>query len=172
MKKILLAASAFSLLAVSPSFGNSATVGVSASVVNTCTITTTAVAFGDYDPLAANASAPMNASGAVTIACTRGAAPAVGLGPGANGDSSSRRMRSAGSALLTYELYKPSSTAPGAGCLYGSPAVWGDSAGGLFAPGAVADRKPHAYRICGQVGGGQSPPAGSYTDTVVVTVNF
>jgi spore coat protein U-like protein len=172
VKKALLAASALSLLAVSPSLGDSATVGVSATVVNTCTVTATAVAFGDYDPMAANVSAPLKASGAVALACTRGAAPSVGLGPGANGDGSARRMRGAGSGLLTYELYKPSSTAPGAGCLYGSPAVWSDSAGGLLAPGAVEDRKPRAYRICGQVGAGQSPPAGSYTDTVVVTVNF
>lgn len=173
MKKALLAAFAGSFLAGSPLFGDStAVVGVSATVVNTCTVTASAVVFGDYDPLAANKSAPLNASGAVALACTRGAAPSVGLGPGANGDGSARRMRGAGSGLLTYELYKPSSTAPGAGCLYGSPAVWGDSAGGLLAPGAVGDRKPRDYRICGQVGAGQSPSAGSYSDTVVVTVNF
>ena len=172
MKKVFLAANALALLAVSPLLGDSATIGVSATVVNTCTVTATAVAFGDYDPLAANKSAPLNASGAVTIACTRGAAPFVGLSPGANGDGSARRMRGAGPALLTYELYKPSGTAPGAGCLYGSPAVWSESAGGLLAPGGVADRNPRAYRICGQVGAGQSPPAGGYTDTVVVTVNF
>jgi spore coat protein U-like protein len=171
VKKTLLAAVALSLLAVSLSFGDSATVGVSATVVNTCSVAATAVAFGDYDPLA-NASSPLNASGAVTIACTRGAAPSIGLSAGANGDGSARRMRGAGSGLLSYELYKPSSTDAGAGCLSGSRAIWSDGAGGLLAPGAAADRKPRAYRICGQVGAGQSPPAGSYLDTVVVTVNF
>jgi spore coat protein U-like protein len=41
-----------------------------------------------------------------------------------------------------------------------------------FGPGMVTDGKPRAYTICAQVGAGQSPPAGPYTDSVLVTVNF
>jgi len=150
VKKVLLAVSAVSFLGVFPLLGDSAVVGVSATVVPTCTVTTSAGAFGDYDPLAAKKSAALNASGAVAIACTRGAAPSVGLGPGVNGDGSARGMRGAGPGVVTYELFKPSSTSPG----------------------AVEDRVPRAYRIRGQAGVGQSPSAGRYTDTVVVTLNF
>ena len=172
MKKVLLAVSAVSFLGVFPLLGDSAVVGVSATVVPTCTVTTSAGAFGDYDPLAAKKSAALNASGTVAIACTRGAAPSVGLGTGVNGDGSARGMRGAGPGVVTYELFKPSSTAPGEGCLYGSPAVRSQSAGALLAPGAVEDRVPRAYRIPGQAGAGQSPSVGRYTETVVVTLNF
>ena len=173
MIKVFLAALVLPFAAVIPSFGDSAaaTLGVSANVVKACQVTTTSIAFGDYDPLA-NASAPLNAAGAVTISCTRGTAPAVGLSSGTNGDGSARRMRGAGSALLAYELFRPTSGAPGAGCVLGSSGAWGDGPGGLFAPGIVTDAKPRAYTICARVGAGQSPSAGPYTDSVLVTVNF
>ena len=70
MKKALVGALALAATALvaAPAFGASATsnVAVSATVINNCTITTTPVAFGNYDPLAA---APDNNSGTVVITC-------------------------------------------------------------------------------------------------------
>ena len=50
-------------------------------VVKNCTITTAPVAFGNYDSVAANATAPLDGLGTVTVACTKGAAAKVGLEP-------------------------------------------------------------------------------------------
>lgn len=145
---------------------------MSATVANVCRISTSAVSFGTYDPIGANASAPLNASGGVAIACTQGAATTVGLDSGANASGSARRMRDGGLNLLTYELYKPPSADPGAACLYGSPAVWTNNPGGQFVPGSAPDRSVRNYSICAQVAAGQSLPAGSYADIVLATVNF
>ena len=59
----------------------SATLSVSASVANNCTISTAALAFSAYDPVVANASSNLDATGTVTIACTKGAASTIGLNP-------------------------------------------------------------------------------------------
>src|SRR6476659_5615792 len=65
---------------------------VNAVVVKNCTITTAPVAFGNYDSVAANATAPLDGLGTVTVACTKGAPAKVGLGAGANAQGTARRM--------------------------------------------------------------------------------
>ena len=162
------------VLAVSPALAGTATanVSVSANINNVCTITTGAVAFGAYDPIVTNASSPLNASGSVTITCTKGAATTVSLGLGSNAAGSVRKMKNAGTDLLTYELYQPPNTTPGSACSYASPTVWGTSGANLFTPAAAPSKNARSYNICGQVAGGQDLPFGSYTDTVLATVNF
>src|SRR5574340_771479 len=87
---------------------------VSASVAANCTISTSAVAFGPYDPVVANASSDLNGNGSVTIACTKGSAPNVTLDLGANASGSQRNMKitGGGTDLLAYQLYQPPGTAP------------------------------------------------------------
>lgn len=71
------------LVAVQPAHAaGSATsnLAVSASIAANCTISTTAVAFGAYDPVVANAATALNATGGVTIGCTKGSAPTITLG--------------------------------------------------------------------------------------------
>ena len=174
MKKAALGVLALMVLAASPALAGSATanVSVSANIANVCTISTSAVAFGAYDPIVTNASTPLDASGAVTITCTKGASTTVGLGLGANAAGSVRKMKDSGSNLLTYELYQPPSTTPAAACSFSSPTVWGNSGAGLFTPASAPDKNGRTYNICGQIASGQDLPFGSYTDTVVATVNF
>ena len=43
---------------------------VSATVAKNCSITTTAVAFGSYDPVVANAATPLAGTGTVVVTCT------------------------------------------------------------------------------------------------------
>ena len=57
----------------------SAILSVSATIANVCRVSTSAVSFGSYDPIGVNALVPLNASGAVAIACTKGSAATVGL---------------------------------------------------------------------------------------------
>src|SRR5687767_12917395 len=65
---------------------------ISASVINNCVISTTTLAFGPYDPVDANAATDLDGSGVVTVACTKGAAPTIGLGLGNNASGSVRRL--------------------------------------------------------------------------------
>src|SRR4030088_1300176 len=54
-----------------------ANLAVSALVNANCTISTTALAFGSYDPVVTNAATALNGNGTVVIACTKGSAPAI-----------------------------------------------------------------------------------------------
>jgi len=88
-----------------PAWAQTATANLSitATVNGTCTITTSTVAFGSYDPVVTNAATPLDNSGAVTVTCTKGAGTRIDLGLGANASGSTRRMQGP-TDLLTYEL--------------------------------------------------------------------
>ncbi len=60
-----------------------ANLAVSATVSATCSISTTALAFGAYDPVSANSTTPLDGTGTVVVTCTSGAPAAVTLGQGA-----------------------------------------------------------------------------------------
>ena len=51
-------------------------------------------------------------------------------------------------------------------------AVWGDAGGALYSAGAAPSKAPRAFTVYGRVPAGQDVPAGSYSDTIVATVNF
>ncbi len=162
------------VLGVMPALAGSANsnIAISANIDNNCTISTSAVAFGTYDPIVAQASSPLNGSGTVTVTCTKGAAATIGLGLGSNASGSTRRMTDGSSNFLTYEAYQPPNTTPGTACSYASPTVWGTAGANLFTPAAAPNRNARNYNVCGQIPAAQDLPSGSYTDTVVATVNF
>jgi len=157
---------ALTVLAVSaPAFAAtaSASLAVSASVSTNCTITTGPVAFGAYDPVGANAVTPLDATGAVNVACTRGATGLrIDLNTGSNPLAGARRMNLGVTEFLTYELYTdPTRTT-----------VWGS---GAVAGLAIADAPSKAVRsfpVYGRVPGAQDPAIGAYGDTVTATINF
>ena len=142
-----------------------ANLAVSATVVNNCLITTAPVAFGNYDPVSANAAAGTDvyANGSVTVTCTKNApGVSVDLGPGLN-FSGTRRMVNAGT-FLNYELYSanPNPT-PGT--------TWTTGAGGVaVTPTGVTT--PNVLTVYGDLFKGQDPIAGTFNDTVVATVNY
>ena len=134
---------------------------VSATVTKNCTVSTSALAFGSYDPVVANASANLDGTGAVSVACTRGATATVGLGTGGNASGSTRRMADGTGNFLSYELYSDS----------GRSAVWNVGAGTLSLT-AAPSRAARDFTVYGRIAGNQDVPAGTYGDTVVATVNF
>src|SRR5689334_25381105 len=77
-----------------PALAQTATVNLSvtATVAKNCSITTTAVAFGSYDPIVANAATPLDGTGSVVVTCTKGAGTRIDLGLGSNAAASVRRM--------------------------------------------------------------------------------
>ena len=140
----------------------SASLQVSATVSKNCTITTTPVAFGSYDSVTANATAPLDQTGGVVVTCTKGAPAKVGLNTGGNAQGTTRRMVGTATEFLAYELYKDS----------GRATIWGnDASTGLDIP-AAPNQNPRTFIVYGRVPQAQTAAVGAYTDTVVATVNF
>ena len=139
-----------------------ANLSVTAAVGANCTISTAPVAFPAYDPVVANASTNDDGTGSVIITCTRGSTATIGLGLGLNVSGSQMRMKDATTDYLNYALYQDA----------GRATVWGNSGAGLLSPVAAPDKNPRTFTVYGRIPSGQDVPAGSYSDTVVATVNF
>lgn len=148
----------------------SAPLSITATVAATCDISTTAVAFGNYDPTAATAS---NSNGTVTLTCVKGSLPVVSLDLGSNPVGAVRHMKGAGTDVLSYELYQPANNAVGTSCAGTETVVWGDGTNGnQFNATAAADTLGRSYNICGRISAGQNVGADSYSDTVTAKVDF
>lgn len=163
-------AAAGAVLAMSfPAFGATVTttLGVSASVANNCTISASGVNFGSYDPLAAT---DTDSTGSVTITCTKGTTASVTLDTGANASGVTRRMTDGSGGYLTYELYHPANTTPGAGADYTT--VWGTAGPNVFSPAAAPSKAARTFTVSGRISAGQDVASGTYNDTVQAVVNF
>ncbi len=153
-------ASVLATLGVSPQTAN---LTVQASVAARCTVSTTTVNFGTYDPTVAT---PTDQNGAVTIQCTKGTVATINLGTGSNFSGGTRRMASqtvAPTEFLTYGLFTDS---PG-GTPWGT-GITGGTTVGYTAPNASATN----LTVFGRMTAGQDVSVDSYQDTVVVTASF
>lgn len=140
-----------------------ANLDVSTTVVASCTIGTTALAFGDYDPINP---AALDGTGTVTVTCTQDAPVAITLGQGVNAGGTSteaapeRRLTDA-TNFLTYSLFSNTERTT----------EWTNDAAGNVATTGTGAAEDHT--VFGRIDGAQSTaPAGAYTDTVVATVTF
>jgi len=150
--------------AAAPAFATDATssLDVSATVTANCTVSTTAVAFGDVDVTSGQAA---EGTGSVMVTCTNGTAwsAAADAGAGIGADFSHRKMAS-GANLLGYSLFTDSSRTQ----------LWGDGVEGatsLFSgtgTGSVQTKTVYGLIPAGQTG----VPAGEYADAVQVTVSY
>ncbi len=163
MKRTILSLAILTLTTV-PAFAGTATanLNISASVSAVCTITTSPVAFGAYDPVVANASTDLTAAGSVNVACTKGAAATIDLGNGGNLFGGSRRM-SSGTDFLDYALYKDAARTQ----------VWGTGlAGGTTMAYTSASKASTAVPVYGTVPQNQNVTVGAYSDVVLATINY
>jgi spore coat protein U-like protein len=145
--------------------GTSGTLTVSATVKNSCAVSSDgALGFGEYDASGPNATAPLVAqSSRVQLRCTSGTAATILLSQGTNpgsgsSDAAPQRALANGSARLNYQLYTSAA--------HGS--VW-DNVRGVSQTGTGTSQ---AINIYGVIAPGQKVPAGSYSDLVVITVNY
>ena len=152
---------------------NSATLSVTSSVAQTCTVTTSPLAFGAYDPIAVSALA---GTGSVSVKCTKGSSGiTIDLNAGSHVSGSQRRMLGGTSGdFLNYDVTQPATTTPWTSCA--GSTVWGSTVGGsVYTPSGVtwSAAAAQAFTVCGSVPAAQDVSVdGSYTDTVIVTVNF
>jgi spore coat protein U-like protein len=165
MKRLLLASSAalaaLALVVLArPAAAATATANltVSATVVGHCTIDALAVAFGTYDSTA-TIDVPTN----IVIHCTPGASYWVGLGPGNNAAGTRQMIDAVSGDLLAYELYSDN----------GYSTVFTNAAPPLPYPVAnLPGLAQYQIALYARLPAGQIRTAGSYADTVLMTVNF
>lgn len=135
-----------------------------AAPAGACTITTTAVAFGTYNPQAAGAD---DGTGTIALACHPSVdSPNVAIGTGGSGTFSPRRM-SNGVSTLDYNLYTTTART----------VVWGNGTAGTstvtLSGGSVSGGVRRFSRtVFGRIPALQNVTAGIYGDTVIVTVTF
>ena len=120
----------------------------------TCGVDPQAVTFGGYDSLS---SAATDGTGNIHVVCDASTSFTVTL-DGGNGSIDDRTMTS-GADALHYNLFSNASRT----------AVWGDGNGAsdVSASGTTVD-----LPVYGRIPGLQNVPAGTYLDTIAVTVTF
>ncbi|MBI5875131.1 MAG: spore coat protein U domain-containing protein [Deltaproteobacteria bacterium] len=158
MKRLLIVLFAAASLAFSAGIASAATstgtVGVSASVVQACTLATTNVAFPQY---ASGQAAVVNANGNVAITCGSGVPYTYTLNTGLQPSGAQTRMTDTVS-FLNYGLYSDA----------GYSILATNTSNPTSGTGTVQN-----FILYGQVPGAQSGlTAGAYTDTVTVSVTW
>lgn len=145
------AASAYASTAVTTTFG------VSATVQPTCTITATAMSFGNYTGVVSN-----NTS-SVTVVCTNTTTYNVGLSAGTTTGATvtARKMAGTGSNVLNYALFSDSNRTVNWGQTIGTDTVAGTGNG-----------SSQVVTVYGQIVAGQYVTPGAYSDTITATVTY
>lgn len=121
----------------------------------TCTVATTPVGFGAYDTFSTSSN---ESTGSVTVACDAAAVYSISIGMG--GAGSFRRTMSSGTNRLDYDLYTDATRT----------VVWGDGSGGTSRVNGGGTGATHT--VYGRITARQNVRAGSYGDSVTVTVDF
>jgi len=166
------------LLAVHVSYAASATstIPVNVRVAQVCAIATTSgLSFASYDPVVINASAALNATGVISITCSKGSAGvtvALGYGLNPSGTTQRQMVGSTASNLIQYNVFQPPSSIAGTSCTFPGVLPWGTSGVGMLTVTTAPDNAPRLYSICGTIPGAQNVTADAYTDTIVATINF
>ena len=140
---------------------------VTATVINDCIISSTNIAFANYDPTSATA---LTATGAVTAKCTKGDSVSVALNQGANPATGSTaaapaRQMASGTNYLPYHIYIAAS-----GTTNGVEAPWAPMSLPRRPLPSVATAL--TFTTYGSLPAGADVPAGAYSDSVIATVTF
>lgn len=160
MKKMKVAAFAVisAMMASGPAMAATATatanLNVSLTLVNHCKVTGDTIAFGSVTGLLDDNANGLDASGTISVKCTKGATYSIGLDAGkGNGATTSARKMTKGT---------PSATAPTIGYTL---ALGSYSGVGATGPAEEINVDANVYSQ-------DTPEAGAYNDTVTVTVTY
>lgn len=134
------------------------TMAVTATVLNSCIVVASPLAFGNYDPTSGSAT---NATTTLAVTCTSGAAYNVGLDAGtASGATVNTRKMANGANLLPYAIYKE----------VGHSNIWGDTTTDRVS--GTGNGLLQSLTVYGSIPAGAAVPAGAYTDTLNVTLTY
>jgi spore coat protein U-like protein len=134
------------------------TFAVQMTLAPTCIINSTSTLdFGSQGVLTAN----VDQTSALAVQCTNTTPYSIGLDAGTgNGASVAVRKLTSGSNTVNYSLYSDS----------GRSVVWGNTVGTMVA--GTGNGASQSYQVYGRVPPQTTPAAGSYTDTITVTVTY
>ncbi len=131
---------------------------VQTSIIPRCTVSASELNFGSIGVI----NRTVDASNTISVVCTAGAPYSIGLDGGVSGaNNPAQRKMKFGAYEILYGLYRDSAR--------GLP--WGLSADGL-AQGGTGTGAAQNFKSFGRVPVQRTPPAGSYADTIVVTVTY
>jgi spore coat protein U-like protein len=133
-----------------------------AAAINLCTFSTVGINFGNYNVFSAGA---LTATGTVTYRClgVGGEAITIDLSQGTAPSFNPRTMLRSGEAL-NYNLYLDAAATQ----------IWGNGTGGSqrYGPLVPQNNRTTDVTIFGRIPAGQDVTVGSYTDTIIATINF
>lgn len=135
-------------------------IAIANPVLAQCNVSASGVNFGTYDPFAG---LPVDSTGTVTVSCLLSLGYSVAVSEGNSGSFLSRTLISGGN-ILNYNLYTDVTHST----------ILGDGSGGTSTiTGSIGLLLlPVDHFIFGRMPGGQNPAAGSYSDTLNVTVTY
>lgn len=160
----IYAVAAAAVLLAAPVVGGAGTttdtLSVTATVSESCSLSTSTLAFGTYDPASA---IDTDASTTIDAACTDGTTFAVALDGGSSANISARTMNDGGTNTLGYQIYTDTLRTT----------IWGDGTTGSTKTGTgLGPLTAVTMTAYGRITAQQNVPAGSYSDTVNVTLTF
>jgi spore coat protein U-like protein len=124
-----------------------------------CQITSVSdVVFGNYDVFSTMPN--NNGVGSLSINCKGGSTATVKLSTGLSNTFATRTLRN-GPQVIAYNLYTS----------IARNIVWGDGSGGTSVM-SVRRNNAAILNVFGSIPAGQDAMVGTYTDTIVVTINF
>jgi spore coat protein U-like protein len=161
---VLMFALVFAGSAVASTAGGTLT--VTANIATSCSINSPTLAFGNYAPIGANASSPLDQQADVTWTCTATTPIVIWLNEGNNKATGSvlsapQRQMASGGNMLAYFLYSDE----GRGTLWGST----DATSPFLLEGTGS---PQSATIYGRIPAGQPNVPGAYTDSVTISLNY
>jgi len=135
----------------------SSSFNVTATVVATCAVAATNVAFGSYS------TSQLDGTGSISLTCTSATPYSVSLdaGTGSGATVAARKMSGPSSQTLTYSLYQDAARST----------LWGNTVG-LDAAAGTGNGTAQSITVYGRVPAAQYPGAGAYSDTITVTVTY
>ena len=136
---------------------DSTTMAVTATVVSTCGVSASPLAFGSY------VMGQTDADTSVVVTCTNGTAYTVSIsaGVGAGATVGLRKMTGPTSQTLNYVIYSN----------VGRTTVWGDTIGSNTMAG-TGNGTPQGIPAYGRIAASQTSGVGAYADTVTVTLTY
>lgn len=129
---------------------------VLATVPANCTVSATPIAFPSTSLIVSN----VDATASISTTCTKSTVYTVGLSNGGTGTGPTARKMTKGSDSITYGLYLDAARSQ----------PWSMAAGNMGS--GTGTGVAQALTVYGRVPSGQTPPPGTYNDTVIVTVSY
>jgi spore coat protein U-like protein len=132
---------------------------VSATVLNNCAVSASNLSFGNYSP---GSGSPTDMNTNLSVTCTNGLTYTIALDGGGSHSVAARVMTDTNSDTLSYGLYTSNAYTT----------IWGDGTGGSSTVPGTGNGSAQSIPVYGQIAAAQYVPAGSYQDTISVSVNY